>query len=466
MHRPSDATAASVARTVLRAPVTRRAWSEQAYLLVSFLITGMTALAVVILGFIGGLLLVVGVGVLVLAVALMLIRSWGDLHRTLAAAMLDEHVPSPPERPVRPGLLGWLRSTFEDARSWRTAAYMVLVLPLYLFGAYMMLMGWGLGIAAVTYPAWWSMFDVESTDADGQVHHSGIQLGDTYMDSLPRALLVALVGLAMLVAVPWFVRGIVNLDRLLMRPLLGPWRLSERVRDLEEARTHAVDDAAATLRRIERDLHDGTQARLVAMAMQLDMVKEALGEEAVQAGGGAEADVTGAGAAVGPDDHTVRDGGLDRARELVETAHRNAVEAITELREVTRNIHPPALDRGLDAALATLAARAPVPTLLHTDVRDRPSPAIETIAYFCVAELLTNVARHSEASQATVRVSQSDDGGLRIAVGDDGVGGAVVTTDHGLSGLAERVRTVDGRLDVASPPGGPTLVVVELPPSV
>lgn len=453
---------AAVTREVLRTPFTRRTWSEHAYLLTSFFITGMVAVGVTILVVLGLSLLVVLVGVLVLALAMVLVRAWAELHRSLAAAMLDERIPAPFPAVPRRGLWGWLRTTFGDDSSWRAAAYLVVSLPLYFFGVYLTVLGWTFALIGLTYPVVWQVFHPENTDAEGRVRHSGMQFGQTFMDTWPRALLVALGGALLALAVPWIVRGVVNLDRLLMRPLLGPWRLSERVRALEETRSRAVDDAAATLRRIERDLHDGTQARLVAMAMQLDMVKEALAEGAAHdsAGGGDEAErgVDAAGGAGSPED-------LARARELVETAHRNAVEAITELREVTRNIHPPALDRGLDAALATLAARAPVPTELHTAVVSRPSPAIETIAYFCVAELLANVARHSQARQATVWVGSRDDGGLRIEVGDDGVGGANVTEGRGLAGLAERVRTVDGRLFFSSPPGGPTLVTVELPPN-
>jgi signal transduction histidine kinase len=151
-----------------------------------------------------------------------------------------------------------------------------------------------------------------------------------------------------------------------------------------------------------------------------------------------------------------------RARDLVDTAHRNATDAIVELRDVTRSIHPPALDRGLDAALATLAARSGVPVSLRTDIMVRPSPAIETIAYFCAAELLTNATKHSGARRVMVDVT----GGracLRLRVSDDGTGGAHLAAGGGLAGLAERVRIVDGELVIASPAGGPTTVTVELP---
>ena len=173
--------------------------------------------------------------------------------------------------------------------------------------------------------------------------------------------------------------------------------MATRVRSLEQARAQTVDSSAATLRRIERDLHDGTQAQLVALAMRLGMAKEKLAD-------GASLDI-------------------DQARQLVDDAHRGAKEAIVELRDLARGIHPPALDIGLEGALATLAARCTVPTELSLSIEARPTPAIEAIAYFCVAELLANVAQHARASRASVSCSEHG-GWLRMVVRDDGVGGA------------------------------------------
>ncbi len=157
---------------------------------------------------------------------------------------------------------------------------------------------------------------------------------------------------------------------------------------------------------------------------------------------------------------------LDRVRELVDAAHRGAKEAIAELRDIARGIHPPALDIGLEGALATLAARSAVPTELSVELRTRPTPAIEAIAYFCVAELLANVAQHAHASRATVSCAQQGSW-LRLVVRDDGTGGAqlnsVGSSSSGLAGLTDRVRTVDGQLYLVSPPGGPTVVTVDLP---
>jgi signal transduction histidine kinase len=238
------------------------------------------------------------------------------------------------------------------------------------------------------------------------------------------------------------VRGLAVLHRLLIRGLLGRRRGDERVRELEAARAQVVDDSATTLRRIERDLHDGTQAQLAALAMTLGQAKEKLERR--------------------PDVPFDPAGALD----LVGVAHQHAKEALVELRDLARGIHPPALDLGLDAALATLVARSAVPATLRADIPTRPDQAIETIAYFSVAELLANVAKHSRATSATVDVGMRD-GMLLMQVRDDGVGGAQIGRSagggSGLLGLRGRVRAVDGELLVHSPTGGPTVIDVQLP---
>jgi signal transduction histidine kinase len=222
------------------------------------------------------------------------------------------------------------------------------------------------------------------------------------------------------------------------RLLVAP--LPQRVRELEQSRAHVVDDSAARLRRIERDLHDGAQAQMVAVTMKLGLALKKL--RGLSDGAG-QAD-------------------LDRVLELVAAAHRGAKEAVTELRDLARGIHPPVLDQGLGIALTSLAARSDLPVELVIDLPERPSAAIETIAYFCAAELLTNVTKHSGARHATLEAVHVP-GQLRIRVSDDGCGGARVEARGGLAGLAERIKTVDGKLRLSSPPGGPTVVTVELP---
>jgi signal transduction histidine kinase len=240
----------------------------------------------------------------------------------------------------------------------------------------------------------------------------------------------------MVLAAPWLMRGTTEPDRWLIRTLLGPSSPAERIRALQESRARAVDDSAARLRGIERDLHDGTQAQLVALAMKLGLAKEKL--------------------------HATAPVDLARITQLVDDAHRRAIETIAEVRTLARGIHPSVLDNGLADALTTLAARSAVPVELVTDIPERPSAAIETIAYFSASELLANVAKHSGARHATLEAVHVP-GLLRIRVTDDGHGGATPVPDGGLRGLAERIRTVDGHLIIDSPPGGPTTVTVELP---
>jgi signal transduction histidine kinase len=211
-----------------------------------------------------------------------------------------------------------------------------------------------------------------------------------------------------------------------------------RARELQDRRGRAVDDSAARLRRIERDLHDGAQVRLAALAMTIGEIKENLDEAAGKTGAGA------------------------RTRMLAAAAHQNAKETLAELRDLARGIHPAVLDRGLGAALSVLAETSATPAELRVSIRERPSPAIEAIAYFCAAELLANVAKHSGASHAAISVSNQD-GKIRMTVADDGAGEARLAPGGGLAGLLERVQTVDGRLAIDSPTGGPTSITIELP---
>ncbi len=213
-----------------------------------------------------------------------------------------------------------------------------------------------------------------------------------------------------------------------------------RVGELVQSRTYLMDDSAARLRQIERDLHDSVQAQMVAVAMKLGLATRKLSGII---DGSADAD-------------------LERVLELVAAAHSGAKEAITELRDLARGIHPPVLDHGLGAALATLAARSELPVELVADLPVRLSPAIEAIAYFCASELLANAAKHSSAKHVTLEAVHVP-GLLQVKVRDDGSGGARLQAGGGLAGLAERVRTVDGRLQITSPPGGPTVIAVELP---
>ncbi|MFK4104765.1 sensor histidine kinase [Streptomyces sp. NPDC019531] len=432
MRDTPDTVRPGALRTVLRAPFTTRAWSEAAYCLFGFPFALAGFLLVVVLLAVGAgfALSLVGavLGLLLVAAALGLARALAVVHRGLAGRLLGEAVRTPvPHRPTG-GAFTRLDSRLRDATGWRSVAYVLVKLPVAAFGLDAVAW-WVTGLINLSAPLRWAFGQrpietVNPTPVGGGAPHS---------TSFAGTFVTAAAGVVILLGAPWFTRGVVAVDRFLVRALLGPGAMTERVRNLEETRALAVDDSAALLRRLERDLHDGAQVRLVALALSLDMAREHLG----------------------PD-------GDARVRRLVESAHHNATEALAELRDLARGIHPPALDDGLPDALATLAARSTVPVELAVDVPDRPTPAIETIAYFCAAELLTNVIKHSGAHHAVLRVTQLD-GVLRLCVTDDGRGGAETGTGSGLTGLTQRVRTVDGTLDISSPAGGPTSVTVSLP---
>ncbi|MFJ4669914.1 sensor histidine kinase [Kitasatospora purpeofusca] len=343
---------------------------------------------------IGLALSVTVIGLPLLAAGLAGCRGMGGFARGRARALYGSgvHEPEPVQR--RPGVTGFAIGHLTDSLSWRSALYHVLMLP------------WGILSFAVT-------------------------------------LVFVLVGWP---ALPWVVRAESAVDRMLVEVLLTPGALSERVRELEDDRGTVVDTAAADLRRIERDLHDGAQARLVALAMDLGMAKERLLEPE------------------SPQD-------VAAAAKMVDNAHGEVKLALQELRDLARGIHPAVLtDRGLDAALSSVAARCTVPegVKVHVDLKapdggtGRPDSAVEGIAYFTVSELLTNVSKHSGARSATVDVWRAGDH-LMLLVQDNGKGGAAPYPGSGLAGLADRVRAVDGVFLVESPEGGPTSVTVELP---
>jgi len=253
----------------------------------------------------------------------------------------------------------------------------------------------------------------------------------------PKPLIaLTVVGALVLLIAPFAAVGIRWLDVRVATALLGPNRSAElerRVETLSESRAGVVDAADAERRRIERDLHDGAQQRLVSLAMNLGMARENLAD-------------------LPPD-----------ARRVIAEAHDEAKEALAELRILIRGLHPAVLeDRGLDAALSGIAARAPLPVKVTVDVPVRGTPTVAAVAYFVVSECLTNVARHAQASKAEVDVRRAGDV-LRIRVLDDGAGGAAPGAGSGLASLAQRARSVDGTLAIDSPVGGPTSITVELP---
>ena len=367
-------------------------------------------------------------------------RAIGGFWRILAARLLGKRV-TPPPPPARRVIFGRRSVALGDGPSWRSIAYLLVKLPVAALGAYAVFF-WAGGLVNLSYPLWW--LSVRNHPAGVRLNPVPVHTpfdpfgqGHFAVATFPGSFAAAGAGAAMLLAAPWVTRAVVSADGWLIAGLLGPGRLAQRVQALEQSRALAVDDSAARLRQLERDLHDGAQVRLATLAMNLGLAKEKLG-----------------------DDGQVPDAGS--ARELVDTALRDARAAIGELRHLARGIHPPVLDNGLPDALETLAAGSAVPAELEVSIPARPTQAIETIAYFCAAELLANAVKHSAANKITIRAA-GDGATLRLSVSDNGTGGADPGRGTGLSGLRQRVAVVDGSMVIASPPGGPTQVTVELP---
>ena len=356
-----------------------------------------------------------GVGVVLLIATTALARGVSAVERARASALLDVTIPTPHRRRTRvDGRWRPVAQAFTDLAdptTWRLLVHTLVSTVL----------GWGfLGI--VLFGPW-----VVGAAADGDV--PGLPQGTAG---------TVLASIVVVVAVVLWVWGAGTLDRYLAPVLLGRSRtveLEQRVDTLADARQGAVDAAAAERRRIERDLHDGVQPRLVTVAMKVGMARSRL------------------------------DADPEAARALLDQAHREAKDSITELRQLARGIHPAVLtDRGLDAALSAVASRTPVETSVRVDLARRLSPELEAVLYFAVTEALTNVTKHADASRCQV-VVEDVPGGVRAVVTDDGRGGADRGRHPGggLSGMHDRVRSAGGTLRTDSPVGGPTIVTVEVP---
>ncbi|MEW2300659.1 sensor domain-containing protein [Streptomyces sp. NPDC006655] len=359
-------------------------WKEIAHLLLNLPMSLFGFVYVMTTLWASGVLTLTVIGIPLLAATLLGARQLGKVERARARALLGVRVEEPTPLPWGKRGAGSQRlwMTLKDPVGWRTLLYDFIRLP------------WGVLTFCVTLTSLFVLWPV----------------------------------------LPFIARGLTNVDRAMVCGLLSPSdELERRIAELESDRGVVVDTAAADLRRIERDLHDGAQARLVNLAMGLGLAKEKLLEDP------------------------------DAAAAMVEEAHGEVKLALQELRDLARGIHPAVLtDRGLDAALSSVASRCTVPVQVTADLPARPAPAIEGIAYFTVSELLQNVSKHSGARSASVDVWRTDDR-LLIQVRDDGRGGASLDRGTGMRGLADRLGAVDGLFVVVSPDGGPTTVTAELP---
>ncbi|SDL35491.1 sensor histidine kinase [Streptomyces indicus] len=361
----------------------RQTWKEIAHLLINLPASLVGFVYVVTMLFAGGMLSITVIGLPVLALGLAGARLLGRWERGRARGLLGLHIDEPSPLPRRgESLIARVWNGLKDPVGWRTVLYEFIRLP------------WGVFTFVLTLASLFVLWPV----------------------------------------LPFIARALTNADRAMVRGLLSPSdELERRIAELESDRGVVIDTAAADLRRIERDLHDGAQARLVNLAMGLGLAKEKLLEDP------------------------------DAAASMVDEAHGEVKLALQELRDLARGIHPAVLtDRGLDAALSSVSSRCTVPVKVTVDLAERPAPAIEGIAYFTVSELLQNVSKHSAARTASVDVWRSEDR-LMLQVTDDGKGGAGLEGGTGMAGLAERLGAVDGLFVVDSPEGGPTVVTAEVP---
>jgi signal transduction histidine kinase len=411
--------------TTIRSRVERRlAPRHTAYVVLGGVVGALAAPVVWALASLATGLLVVVVGVVFVGLLLLASEGLSRWHRARAAALLGVVVDAPASG-AEPGWRGWL-ARLGRATTWRQLAYHAFVGPTLLAAsAGLVAFCWGGGLVLVTSPLW------------SRISPEVVALPGGLLQGVGRIWVSTAVGLGLLAIAPRAARWLSALDIAILRPMLGETRgeqLSPRVTALEQTRAGVIDAADAERRRIERDLHDGAQQRLTSLALNLGMARSALAPDAPPA-----------------------------TRRAIEEAHDEAKQALAELRGFVRGLHPAVLDeRGLDAALSGIVARSPVPTSLHVLLAQRPPRTLEAVAYFVVSEALTNVARHSGATRAAVRVT-SDAHRLVVEVSDDGRGGATTGAGSGLTGLTNRVASVDGTLTVTSPVGGPTVLRAEMP---
>ncbi|MGH9272852.1 MAG: sensor histidine kinase [Ilumatobacteraceae bacterium] len=406
----------------------RRLVGEAGFALTSMPVGIVTFVAIVTLASItAGLLITFVLGVPLAWLLFVVSRGLARLQRSRVTALTGVAIGDAVPPLTAPGWLSRLRERVGEGARWRELAHHLAALPVGVLGGTLTVAAWGGSVAMVAMPAVVHAMPGDSAKFYFFELHPGI-----------GAWAAALVGAAGLVVIaPWVTRGVANVELAMARSLLGPTaeqRNAVQMKRLETSRSAAVDSAEEERRRIERDLHDGAQQRLVALAANLGAAREKL-------------------------DGTAPDEG----RALVAVAHEDAKAALKELRDLVRGIHPVILeDRGLDAALSAVVARAPIPVTLDVAVANRPPAAIESAAYFVVNEALTNVARHAKATRAHVSIARAGDR-LVVEVRDDGVGGADVRAGTGLQGLRDRIAGMGGSMYVISPLGGPTTISVELP---
>ena len=372
---------------------------------------------------------VLGIGLFAVPVVTAAVRALANLNRRLAGQWADVEIPIPYQPPPdAAGLTVWRRYRWvvTDPATWRDLLWLLSAIPVGLVLGLLpaILIAYGLeGILGVPVLLW---------SLGVWYGYGAIWPIENVFDAaltVPQGALILLLALVL-------GQHVRRLHALFTRSLLAPTRtaaLTRRVRQLTETRSDAVDAQAAELRRIERDLHDGAQARLVAVSMSIGLAEELMARDPAA------------------------------AQRLLAEAREASGTAMVELRDLVRGIHPPVLaERGLDGAVRALTLAVPLSVDVDIDLPGRPLAPVESAAYFAVAESLANVAKHSHADLARIRLTH-DRGRLTVVVEDNGVGGADPEAGTGLRGIRRRLAAFDGTMTVASPPGGPTIVTMELP---
>lgn len=398
----------------------RSHWAAPTWLRTAHVVTGapIALLALTVIGSLAALSIVfiwtIAVPLVALTLLFWLLPRLSALQRGRFAAFLSVEIAAVRRGRGSRNPFKFLYAEIRDPGTWRQLAYHLLAPVITVIGLFAVVVAWSgtLASALLALTRWTE----GGSDGEGA--------------------LWALLAVALAVAGPWAARLISSVDEVAAVSLLGPSArdvLTERVESLRESRADVIDAADAERRRMERDLHDGAQRRLVWLAMNLGMARTTLKDLP------------------------------EPAALAIAQAHDEAKLALKELRDLVRGLHPAVLDeQGLDAALSGVAARSPVPVRLTVDVVRRPSPTIEAVAFFVVSEALTNVAKHAQAHEAFVTVRQSGDR-LVVEVLDDGSGGADPAEGSGLRGLIQRAGSVDGTLTILSPEGGPTTIRADLP---
>lgn len=374
---------------------------------------------------------VVWIGLPLLVAVLGTARWFAELARQRVRAVNGVELPPTSYRQPTGGTVARMLDTLRDPQCWRDLAHGIVALPVSVLTWTVALVWTVSAVLGPLYPLYgWATPEYHNVSAI-VVEALG------WHGFLPNVMVNVVFGLAFLATLRPVLRALVTVQVALARALLSNEKaaLQARTEQLTASRSAAVQAEAQTLRRVERDIHDGPQQRLVRLNMDLEAVRRRL------------------------------DDNPDAARALVDEALVQSREALSELRAVSRGIAPPILtDRGLGPALSAAAARCPVETTVECELSadDRLPEAVENAAYFVVSEALTNVAKHARAGTCAVRVTRDADT-LWLRVTDDGVGGAHLGKGHGLAGLVDRLAAVDGRLDLHSPAGGPTVLTTEIP---